>query len=198
SFTIVWITGHKWAGPFKEPVDVAGLGLHDYYETLLDKFEKWLQLLPKVDEEDERRKREEPDVGLWQSASTYTLRICEPIGSTHVNTRRIRFILQAKKEWGLSPKAMVRVLLTAQLDVTGLNRTKPEPQRCLSLAGHNGDQKGVMFELWQGQKNTLAEYMILSGADNSPPMLEKDMYNSWKSRMELYIQNREHERMILE
>ncbi|GKB62134.1 hypothetical protein Tco_0918320 [Tanacetum coccineum] len=49
-----------------------------------------------------------------------------------------------------------------------------------------------------GQKNTLAEYMILSGADNRPPMLEKDMYDSWKSRMELYMQNREHERMIHE
>ncbi|GJX69457.1 hypothetical protein Tco_0305184 [Tanacetum coccineum] len=31
-----------------------------------------------------------------------------------------------------------------------------------------------------GQKNTLAEYMILSGADNRPPMLDKDMYDSWK------------------
>ncbi|GKD52979.1 hypothetical protein Tco_1286366 [Tanacetum coccineum] len=49
-----------------------------------------------------------------------------------------------------------------------------------------------------GQKNTLAEYMILSGADNRPPMLEKHLYDSWKSRMELYMQNREHERMILE
>ncbi|GJS61162.1 retrovirus-related pol polyprotein from transposon TNT 1-94 [Tanacetum coccineum] len=49
-----------------------------------------------------------------------------------------------------------------------------------------------------GQKNTLAEYMILSGADNRPPMLEKDLYDSWKSRMELYMQNRENERMILE
>ncbi|GKB58499.1 hypothetical protein Tco_0914685 [Tanacetum coccineum] len=49
-----------------------------------------------------------------------------------------------------------------------------------------------------GQKNTLAEYMILSGADNHPPMLDKDLYDSWKSRMELYMQNREHERMILE
>ncbi|GJV77493.1 phosphopantothenoylcysteine decarboxylase-like protein [Tanacetum coccineum] len=28
-----------------------------------------------------------------------------------------------------------------------------------------------------GQKNTLAEYMILSGADNHPPMLDKDLYN---------------------
>ncbi|GKE66193.1 hypothetical protein Tco_1520354, partial [Tanacetum coccineum] len=40
--------------------------------------------------------------------------------------------------------------------------------------------------------------MILSGADNRPPMLDKDLYDSWKNRMELYIQNREHERMILE
>ncbi|GKB40659.1 hypothetical protein Tco_0885601 [Tanacetum coccineum] len=31
-----------------------------------------------------------------------------------------------------------------------------------------------------GQKNTLAEYMILSGADNHPPMLDKDLYDSWK------------------
>ncbi|GKB94996.1 hypothetical protein Tco_0981133 [Tanacetum coccineum] len=49
-----------------------------------------------------------------------------------------------------------------------------------------------------GQKNTLAEYMILFGADNRPPMLEKDLYDSWKSRMELYMQNRENGRMILE
>ncbi|GKB58752.1 hypothetical protein Tco_0914938 [Tanacetum coccineum] len=49
-----------------------------------------------------------------------------------------------------------------------------------------------------GQKNTLAEYMILSGADNRPPMLDKDLYDSWKSRMELYMKNREHGRMILE
>nr|GEU40243.1 retrovirus-related Pol polyprotein from transposon TNT 1-94 [Tanacetum cinerariifolium] len=39
---------------------------------------------------------------------------------------------------------------------------------------------------------------ILSCADNHPPMLEKDMYDSWKSRMELYMLNRQHGRMILE
>nr|GEV69444.1 hypothetical protein [Tanacetum cinerariifolium] len=49
-----------------------------------------------------------------------------------------------------------------------------------------------------GQKNTLAEYMILSGADNRPPMLDKDLYDSWKSQMKLYMQNREHGRIILE
>nr|GEV12445.1 hypothetical protein [Tanacetum cinerariifolium] len=46
--------------------------------------------------------------------------------------------------------------------------------------------------------NTLAEYMILSAADNRPPMLDKDLYDSWESRMKLYMQNREHGRMILE
>ncbi|GJZ33812.1 hypothetical protein Tco_0579248 [Tanacetum coccineum] len=49
-----------------------------------------------------------------------------------------------------------------------------------------------------GQKNTLAKYMILSGADNRPPMLDKDLYDSWKSIMELYMQNRDNKRMILE
>nr|GFA06473.1 hypothetical protein [Tanacetum cinerariifolium] len=45
---------------------------------------------------------------------------------------------------------------------------------------------------------TLADKAILSSADNRPPMLEKDMYDSWKSRMELYMMNRQHGRMILE
>ncbi|GKA93255.1 hypothetical protein Tco_0815241 [Tanacetum coccineum] len=33
-----------------------------------------------------------------------------------------------------------------------------------------------------GQKNTLAKYMILSDADNRPPMLDKDLYDSWKNQ----------------
>ncbi|GJR24900.1 hypothetical protein Tco_0973427 [Tanacetum coccineum] len=44
---------------------------------------------------------------------------------------------------------------------------------------------------------TLAEFMIISNADNRPPMLEKSLYDSWESRMELYIDNRENRRMIL-
>nr|GEW05933.1 putative ribonuclease H-like domain-containing protein [Tanacetum cinerariifolium] len=40
---------------------------------------------------------------------------------------------------------------------------------------------------------SLADKAILPGADNRPPMLEMDMYDSWKSRMEL-----QHGRMILE
>nr|GEV55592.1 hypothetical protein [Tanacetum cinerariifolium] len=45
---------------------------------------------------------------------------------------------------------------------------------------------------------TLADKAILSGADNRPPMLEKEMYDSWKSIMKLYMLNRKHGRMILE
>ncbi|GJR90878.1 retrovirus-related pol polyprotein from transposon TNT 1-94 [Tanacetum coccineum] len=45
---------------------------------------------------------------------------------------------------------------------------------------------------------TLADKAVMSGADNRPPMLEKDMYDSRKSRMELYMMNRQHGRMILE
>nr|GEV65662.1 retrovirus-related Pol polyprotein from transposon TNT 1-94 [Tanacetum cinerariifolium] len=45
---------------------------------------------------------------------------------------------------------------------------------------------------------TLADKAILSGADDRPPMLEKDMYDSWKIIMELYMMNRQHGGMILE
>nr|GEV11150.1 hypothetical protein [Tanacetum cinerariifolium] len=36
---------------------------------------------------------------------------------------------------------------------------------------------------------SLADKAIFSGADNRPPVLEKDMYDSWKSKMELYMLN---------
>ncbi|KAL9323853.1 hypothetical protein ACSQ67_008710 [Phaseolus vulgaris] len=118
--SVVFITQHKWAWPFMQPVDVEGLGLHDYYEvidkpmdfstiknqmeakdgtgykhireicadvrlvfknamkyndersdvhvmakTLLARFEeKWLQLLPKVTEEETRREEEEAEAQL--------------------------------------------------------------------------------------------------------------------------------------
>ncbi|GJX20326.1 hypothetical protein Tco_0223003 [Tanacetum coccineum] len=44
---------------------------------------------------------------------------------------------------------------------------------------------------------TLADKSLLSGGDNKPPMLEKHLYDSWKSRMQLYMMNRPHGRMIL-
>nr|GEZ84779.1 hypothetical protein [Tanacetum cinerariifolium] len=44
---------------------------------------------------------------------------------------------------------------------------------------------------------SLADKAILLGAENRPPMLEKDMYDFWRSRMELYMLNRQYGRMIL-
>nr|GEU73340.1 hypothetical protein [Tanacetum cinerariifolium] len=51
---------------------------------------------------------------------------------------------------------------------------------------------------WQKWPLSLADKAILSGADNPPPMLEKDMYDSWKSIMKLYMLNIQHGQMILE
>ncbi|GKA92160.1 hypothetical protein Tco_0814085 [Tanacetum coccineum] len=45
---------------------------------------------------------------------------------------------------------------------------------------------------------TLVEFMIVVGAENRPPMLDKAMYNSWESRMFLYIKGKKNGRMILE
>ncbi|GJY82744.1 hypothetical protein Tco_0496120 [Tanacetum coccineum] len=45
---------------------------------------------------------------------------------------------------------------------------------------------------------TLAEHMIVAGAENRPPMLDKTMYNSWQSRMLLYIKGKKNGRMMLE
>ncbi|GKC64736.1 hypothetical protein Tco_1097334 [Tanacetum coccineum] len=43
----------------------------------------------------------------------------------------------------------------------------------------------------------LADKSLLSGDDNKPPMLEKHLYDSRKSKMEIYMMNRPHGRMIL-
>ncbi|GJV17869.1 hypothetical protein Tco_1363192 [Tanacetum coccineum] len=45
--------------------------------------------------------------------------------------------------------------------------------------------------------STLAEFMIVFGADNRPLMLDKPQYESWKSHMEHYIQGKDHGRIIL-
>nr|GEW09309.1 hypothetical protein [Tanacetum cinerariifolium] len=47
------------------------------------------------------------------------------------------------------------------------------------------------------QASSSAKFMIVVGADNRPPMLDKPMYESWKTRMELYIQGKDHGRIIL-
>ncbi|GKC18255.1 hypothetical protein Tco_1020405 [Tanacetum coccineum] len=45
--------------------------------------------------------------------------------------------------------------------------------------------------------STLAEHMIVAGAKNRPPMLDKSMYNSWQSCMLLYNKGYKNDRMML-
>ncbi|GJX81366.1 copia protein [Tanacetum coccineum] len=45
---------------------------------------------------------------------------------------------------------------------------------------------------------TLAEHIIIVGAENRPPMLEKSMYDSWESRICLFIKGKKHGRMMLD
>nr|GEU99664.1 hypothetical protein [Tanacetum cinerariifolium] len=60
------------------------------------------------------------------------------------------------------------------------------------------EKDGIEISAIDLKMTSLANKAILSGADNRPPMLKKDMYDSWKSIMELYMLNRQHGRMILE
>ncbi|GKB52405.1 hypothetical protein Tco_0903158 [Tanacetum coccineum] len=46
--------------------------------------------------------------------------------------------------------------------------------------------------------STLAEHIIVVGAENHYPMLEKSMYDSWASRICLFIKGKKHGRMMLD
>ncbi|GKE43910.1 reverse transcriptase domain-containing protein [Tanacetum coccineum] len=45
---------------------------------------------------------------------------------------------------------------------------------------------------------TLAEHIIVAGFENRPPMLEKSMYDSWASRICLFIKGKKHGRMMFD
>ncbi|GJS53143.1 retrovirus-related pol polyprotein from transposon TNT 1-94 [Tanacetum coccineum] len=45
---------------------------------------------------------------------------------------------------------------------------------------------------------TLAEHIIVAGAENRPPMLEKSMYDSWGSHIRIFIKGKKHCRMMLD
>ncbi|GKE83537.1 hypothetical protein Tco_1557279 [Tanacetum coccineum] len=45
---------------------------------------------------------------------------------------------------------------------------------------------------------TIAENVIAAGSGNRPPMLEKGMYDSWKTHILLYIRGKENEEMLID
>nr|GEV25623.1 putative ER lumen protein-retaining receptor C28H8.4 [Tanacetum cinerariifolium] len=55
----------------------------------------------------------------------------------------------------------------------------------------------LMVALAKSEMTTLAEHTIVAGAENRPPMLEKLMYDSWESRIRLFIKGKKHGRMML-
>nr|GEX98657.1 hypothetical protein [Tanacetum cinerariifolium] len=91
----------------------------------------------------------------------------------------------------------VNKLLTAELECFKNSNTQQTPSSN-TISFYHRSIKQVIFNHTKFTMTTLADKAILSGADNRPPMLEKDLYDSWKSRMELYTMNRQHGRMILE
>ncbi|XAR57451.1 hypothetical protein NMG60_11025604 [Bertholletia excelsa] len=178
------ITQHKWSGPFMQPVDVVGLGLHDYFEviekpmdfctiknkmeakdgsgyknvreicadvrlifknamkynnerddvhvmakTLLAKFEeKWLQLLPKVDEEEKRRKEEETeaqfDMQLAQEAAHAKMArdLRNELDEVDIYLEELReMVLQKCRKMSTEEKRKLWAALT-QLDPDDLNK----------------------------------------------------------------------------
>ncbi|GJW44661.1 RNA-directed DNA polymerase, eukaryota [Tanacetum coccineum] len=52
--------------------------------------------------------------------------------------------------------------------------------------------------IFEDKMTTLAEHIIVARAENRPPMLEKSMYDSWESRIRLFIKGKKHGRMMLD
>nr|GEW07858.1 hypothetical protein [Tanacetum cinerariifolium] len=86
--------------------------------------------------------------------------------------------------------------LDADLVVTEISRTESEKHDTSSKSKNDTHAEDAYIKPVNDKEPTVKA--ILSGADNRPPMLETDMYDSWKSRMELYMLNRQHGKMILE
>nr|GFB64393.1 hypothetical protein [Tanacetum cinerariifolium] len=58
--------------------------------------------------------------------------------------------------------------------------------------------RSVPSEAFRSVPSEASRLVLTRGAENRPPMLEKDMYDSWRSRMKMYTLNRQHGRIILE
>ncbi|GJT49600.1 hypothetical protein Tco_0975757 [Tanacetum coccineum] len=63
-----------------------------------------------------------------------------------------------------------------------------------------GPSIGMKLAKYVSMRNviTLAEHIIVAGAENRPPMLEKSMYDLWASRIHLFIKGKKNSRMMLD
>ncbi|GJX25537.1 hypothetical protein Tco_0231833 [Tanacetum coccineum] len=90
-----------------------------------------------------------------------------------------------------------KVLMSSRV-VRGYEKLKMMIYKSKSLRAKPGVNDLERLKFVVDIQRQVFEKVILLGADNRPPMLEKDMYDSWKSIMELYMMNRQHGQMILE
>nr|GEY02796.1 hypothetical protein [Tanacetum cinerariifolium] len=91
---------------------------------------------------------------------------------------------------------------TTPTEPTDVERTKAEQLQIVLKRSRQetyiSQQRGSGTDEGTVIMASLADKAILSGAENRPPLLEKDMYDSWRSRMEMYMLNRQHGKIILE
>nr|GEY20282.1 hypothetical protein [Tanacetum cinerariifolium] len=89
---------------------------------------------------------------------------------------------------------------TTHIENNRLRRELEEAQISKTLMGKGRDraERAFLFgglALWM---TTLGEHIIIAGAENYPLMLEKSMYDSWASRIRLFIKGNKHGRMMLD
>ncbi|GJT69930.1 hypothetical protein Tco_1029216 [Tanacetum coccineum] len=68
---------------------------------------------------------------------------------------------------------------------------------CVREGKHDELKLRLRIELTLNAPDPCPLHMIVAGADNHPPMLEKTMYNSWQNHMLLYIKGNVYGRMML-
>ncbi|GJY32832.1 putative ribonuclease H-like domain-containing protein, partial [Tanacetum coccineum] len=56
----------------------------------------------------------------------------------------------------------------------------------------------LKIEEYKLSHDYFSKHIIVAGAENRPPMLEKSMYDSWTSDIRLFIKGKKHDRMMLD
>nr|GEW71014.1 uncharacterized mitochondrial protein AtMg00810-like [Tanacetum cinerariifolium] len=113
-----------------------------------------------------------------------------------------RLILIPKKLTGFDNYGSWRRSMMIALNVKNKYKiaTREYPEPCITyntraLWKRNND----MIISWiLNVMTTLTEHIIVVGAENRPLMLKKSMYDSWASRIRLFIKGKKHGRMMLD
>nr|GEV56904.1 uncharacterized mitochondrial protein AtMg00810-like [Tanacetum cinerariifolium] len=137
--------------------------------------------------------RQDPNESLFEAWECYKLSIdCNEATLTTMQTQMSNMKMELRNEFKSSIETKTNKIENQNIQImnmlTNLTMQRQSPSGSGSLPSNTIANP-------RGDVTTIA---ILSGAENRPPMLEKDMYYSWRSRMELYMLNRQHGRMILE